>query len=93
MTTTTQDVVSEYLKSTGLTVRAFSDVLTESLNGITHSTIVNWKKGVSEPNTDFLLACYTAYSDWRRDFALDCLRAKLPEVFIDNVELIKQIGG
>jgi len=28
-----------------------------------------------------LLVCAVAYKDWRRSWAIDCLKAKLPEVF------------
>ena len=77
------DVVETYLDQGSMTQEQFADALTESLinTGISRVAVTNWKNGNSSPNTDFLLVCIVAYSDWRRKFAIDCLKVKLPEVF------------
>jgi transcriptional regulator with XRE-family HTH domain len=76
-------VIAETRKRNGLTYRAFAEKITEHLVNLTisHQTIMNWEKGCTEPPTDFLLTCLVVHADWRRQFAIDCLVAKLPEVF------------
>ena len=87
-----KDVVQEYQTVHGLTLRGFATVLTESVKvELTHVAIALWKSGKTEPGTDMLLVCLIAYEDWRRQFAWDMLRAKLPEVFGDG-ELFRAIG-
>lgn len=81
----TAQIVKKYLRERDLTLQAFAGQLTESLNiGLSHPTIINWKNGKTAPETDLLLQCLTAYSDWRQAFAFECLRAKLPGVFGDG---------
>jgi hypothetical protein len=77
-------VTEEYRKREGLTYRAFADAITEHMVNvsISHPTIINWEKGCTEPPTDFLLLCLVIHQDWRRQFAIDALAAKLPEVFM-----------
>lgn len=77
------EVVETYLNSGKMTQEQLAAALTESLvnTSISRVTVTNWKNGISSPNTDFLLVCMVAYTDWRRSFAIDCLKAKLPEVF------------
>jgi hypothetical protein len=43
--------------------------------------VTNWCSGKTSPSTDFLLICAVVYTDYRRAWAIDCLKAKLPEVF------------
>lgn len=83
MSKSISEIVTEHLNESKLTLRAFAEKLTEGLStdGLTHATIINWRDGNTEPETDFLMRCVAAYSDWRLDFALACLQVKLPEVF------------
>jgi transcriptional regulator with XRE-family HTH domain len=76
-------VTNQYRTRLGLTYRAFAEALNERLmnTSVTHSTVMNWEKGLTEPETDTLLVCLVAYNDWRMQFAIDCLCAKLPEVY------------
>lgn len=77
-----KDIVGEYLEISQLTLRGFSDALVENLHGdLSHATIINWRDGKSEPDTDFLCLVLMRYRDWRFDFALKCLAAKKPEVW------------
>jgi hypothetical protein len=82
-----KDVMEAYLASSGLTHEKFADAITESLvnTNVSRVAVTNWTNDKSEPNTDFLLICLVAYSDWRRVWALDCLKVKLPEVFDSGV--------
>lgn len=83
-------IVIRYLVGSKLTLRAFADKLTEGLsnNSLTHATIINWRDGKTEPETDFLLECAVVYKDWRRSFAVSCLQAKLPGIFVDDLDAI-----
>lgn len=78
-----QDVVIRYMERTGLTLRKFADALALQIREetLSHSAVLRWRDGRSEPDTDFLCRCLLAYRDWRFDFALDCLAAKRPEIW------------
>lgn len=84
------DVMEAYLK-TGLTHASFADAITEHLvnNNISRVSVTNWRNDKSVPSTDFLLLCAVVYIDWRRTWALDCLKVKLPEVFDCGVMVFK----
>ena len=81
-------VTSEYRKRLGLTYRAFAETLIEHLvnTSISHQTVMNWEKGMTDPGTDFLLICLVVHDDWRTDWAIECLCAKLPEVFDRRID-------
>ena len=68
-----------------MTYRAFAEALNEKqVNGsVSHATVMNWEKGMTEPDTDYLLRLMVIHpvGDWRRQFAIEVLQAKLPEVF------------
>ena len=77
------EVMQKYLQ--GRTLRGFAGALTESVKvDLSHAAVQYWAAGKREPNTDFCLQCLIAYSDWRQDWALEMLQAKLPEVFDDG---------
>ena len=82
-----KDVMKAYMDSYGLTQQKFADGLTASLvnTNISRVSVTNWCNGKSSPSTDFLLVCAVAYDDWRRSWAMSCLKAKLPEVFDSGV--------
>lgn len=82
------EVVEAYLNSgDGMTHQQFADALTASLvnTNISRVSVTNWANGKTEPSTDFLLVCISAYTDWRRQFANDCLKIKLPETFASGI--------
>lgn len=78
-------VINKYRTRMDLTYRAFAEALNQHLvnTSVTYATVMNWEKGQTEPGTDFLLICLVVYpkGDWRTQFAIDALAAKLPEVF------------
>jgi len=84
---TIPEVMEAFKKSYGLTHQQIADELTSSLTNIDISrvSVTNWFNGKSSPDTDFLLVCAVAYEDWRRSWAMACLKAKLPEVFDSGV--------
>lgn len=77
------EVTRAYLEEMRMTQEQFAQALNESLvnTGITRVSVSNWLRGRSQPETDFLLSCLVAYSDWRKAWAADMLAAKLPHVF------------
>lgn len=80
-------VMKSYMDSYGLTQEKFAAQITASLvnTNISRVSVTNWCNGKSSPSTDFLLVCAVAYEDWRRSWAMSCLKAKLPEVFESGV--------
>jgi hypothetical protein len=82
------DIVFTYLIKTELSERAFAEALTEKLANvrISNTSVNNWRRGKTEPETDFLLTCLVSYQDWRRDFAEACLIVKLPHVFLKDAD-------
>ena len=84
-TNPTAMVTGKYRREKDLTYRAFADALGERVGNttISHASVINWEKGITEPSTDFLLRCLVIrpVEDWRHQYAIDCLCAKLPEVF------------
>ena len=79
------DVIIRYLDQTQLPLRKFAQALTESLRNdeLSHTAVMRWRDGISEPETDFLATCLVTYAapDWRFHFALDCLQAKRPDLW------------
>ncbi len=68
MPDTIKSIVQSYLN--GMTLKQFGDQF-----GVAHSTVINWRDGRTEPETDLLLR-FRNSSDWRGAFAKECLRAK-----------------
>jgi transcriptional regulator with XRE-family HTH domain len=81
-------ITGDHRKFQGMTYRAFAEALTEHLvnTSVTHATAMNWEKGKTDPNTDFLLTCLIVHNDWRADWAIECLCAKLPAVFDQSID-------
>lgn len=78
-----QEITQKYIDQAGMTQTQFADALNFSLRntGVSRVSVSNWLNGKYEPETDFLLLVMMVYSDWRMQWAIDCLCAKLPEVF------------
>ena len=82
-----QAVVRQYLEASGATQGKFAEALNESLlnTNVSRVSVSYWLNGKYEPETDLLLILLVVYSDWRKNFAIDCLMAKLPEVFESGI--------
>lgn len=82
-----EDVMKAYMDSYDLTQEAFANKITASLvnTNISRVSVTNWCNSKSSPSTDFLLLCAVVYDDWRRSWAMSCLKVKLPEVFESGV--------
>ena len=84
METTLSDVIKEYRKQTGLSVRQFGETLTEKLvnSSLSGQTIHRWESEPNQaPDLYLFFNLFTTYTDWRMYFAVDCLKALMPHVF------------
>ena len=81
--TKVNEVMKAYMDSYNLTQEKFASQITASLKNtnISRVSVTNWCNSKSSPSTDFLLVCAVTYEDWRRSWAMSCLKVKLPEVF------------
>lgn len=81
------DVMKAYMDQYNLTQEKFAAQITSSVvnTKISRVSVTNWCNSKSSPSTDFLLLCAIVYKDWRRSWAMACLKAKLPEVFDSGV--------
>lgn len=63
------EIVKKYLEE--MTLREFADEI-----GVrSHATIINWRDGRSEPETDLLMRL-KELGDWRGEFARACLKIR-----------------
>jgi DNA-binding XRE family transcriptional regulator len=74
-----------------VTQEEFGQILVHGLvnTGISRQTIHKWESGKGEPDVNFLLSIYTYHfwnqADWRRCWALDCLKVMKPETFDSGI--------
>ena len=81
---TFQEVVKEYRRQQGLSVRGFAEKITERLVNVSLSgeTISKWENDPNRaPDLYLFFNCFTTYTDWRMYFAVDALKAIMPHVF------------
>lgn len=78
-----QEITQKYIEQAQMTQEKFAEALNFSLRNtnVSRVSVSNWLNGKYEPETDFLLVVMIVYSDWRMEWAIRCLCAKLPEVF------------
>jgi hypothetical protein len=82
-----QEVVKEYRRIQGLSVRGFAKKLAEELTDVSISgeTISKWENDPNRaPDLYLFFNCITTYNDWRMHFAVDALIALMPQVFSKN---------
>lgn len=49
--------------------------------GVTRQAIYNWERGINRPDPMLLIKLTIRHSDWRADFARECLITLKPELF------------
>lgn len=59
-----------------LTLAKFGEAI-----GVTRQAVNHWESGRTNPDVAFLLLTAAKFSDWRRDWALDCLHTIRPDTF------------
>jgi len=77
-----------------VTQEEFGDMLTEGLTDVqlSRTSVSAWETGKHEPDSDLLWTLVVRHYDtqnWRLRFALQCLRAKLPDVFENGIVTIE----
>ena len=77
------EITQKFIEQGEMTQEKFAEALNFSLRntGVSRVSVSNWLNGKYEPTTDFLLIVMMVYNDWRMEWAIRCLCAKLPEVF------------
>jgi len=77
-------IVGRYLDETSLSLRDFAEFISDGISdNVSHAAVHNWRKGINQPGTGLLCEMAGSYQDWRRAFALECLRAKHPQLIIE----------
>ena len=78
-----ENVSRKYRKGQCLSQSQFGDALSEKVEKWTLSgqAISLWENGGSEPSFNDLFLVFLLYSDWRMEWAIDCIVAKRPKVF------------
>ena len=88
MEQTFQEVVKEYRRLQGLSVRGFAEQLTEKVvnYSLSGQTISSWENDPNRaPDLYLFFNCVTTYTDWRAYFAVDCLKSIMPHVFDSGI--------
>ena len=92
----TNQIVSQYRRNHGLSLRKFADALNEQLinTDVSHATIARWEAEINifEPDLRFLFECLASYTDWRRSFAIDCLSAIFPDLVQTGLVVFRSEG-
>jgi len=79
-------VVKKARENQGLSVRGFAAefdriIMAGQNKPYSFSAFSRWENGLDEPSTDWLLLVITVFQDWKREFGINCLCAKLPEIY------------
>lgn len=77
MTVLIGEIVNKYLQSEKLNLREMAEAL-----NVSHPTIINWRDGKTEPDTDLLIQLLVSFEDWRNDFAVEILQVRYPDLFV-----------
>lgn len=87
------EVTKTYRKGKKLTLRQFADEINEKLvnTSVTYATVNRWEMDdhYYEPDMRLLFECLATYADWRRAWAVDCLKAMFPDLFLTGVVRIE----
>ncbi len=74
------DIVKKYKKQQGLNLRTFAEAISDaSGDSYSRQAIHQWEHGVTKPNKFALVKIVMKATDWRLDFATDCLAVLDPE--------------
>jgi transcriptional regulator with XRE-family HTH domain len=96
--TKVQQIVSEYRKAQGLSLREFAEQLSAATTQfgplgfrVTHTSVDNWEKGAFVPDFRELARLAIFVRDWRGEFATDVLAAMIPSQYQPVGEIGKRI--
>ena len=87
--TETFEVVKAYRTAQKLSLRKFADEINEKLinTDISHTTVARMEDDQRqiEPDMRLLFECIATYSDWRAEWARDCLMSMWHDLFLSGV--------
>ncbi len=88
-------VPKKYRKIQNLSQENFGNVLCEEMADVslTGQAISLWEREKEEPRLKFLFRVFRLYDDWRRDFAIDAIIAKMPDVFVRKNGALTVVDG
>lgn len=91
--TETFEVVKAYRTAQKLSLRKFADEINEKLinTDISHTTVARMEDDQRqiEPDMRLLFECIATYSDWRAEWARDCLKSMWHDLFLSGVVRIE----
>ena len=72
-----------------LSLRGFAQEINKSLvnTNVSYGTVSRWEQeeNYSEPDMYMLFECLATYSDWRAEWARDCLKSMWHDLFLSGV--------
>jgi len=82
-------VTKSYRIAQRLSLRDFAEELNKNLvnTNVTYATVNRWEHedNYYEPDMRLLFECIATYSDWRAEWARDCLQSMFPDLFLSGV--------
>jgi len=85
----TFQVTRAHRRARKLSLRRFADGINEKLvnTDISHTTVARMEddKRPIEPDMRLLFECLATYSDWRAEWARDCLQSMWHDLFLSGV--------
>jgi transcriptional regulator with XRE-family HTH domain len=85
----TFEVVKAYRTARKLSLRKFADEINEKLinTDISHMTVARMEDNERpiEPDMRLLFECIATYTDWRAEWARDCLQSMWHDLFLSGV--------
>jgi len=78
-----EEITKRYRAELKLTQEEFGAALCEQLPGtsLTRQAVNHWETGNNTPGYNFCLMIFCKYSDWRNDWAHECLQVLRPDLW------------
>jgi transcriptional regulator with XRE-family HTH domain len=86
-----QSIVRRFMDKGGMTQEVFADKLNQNLinSSVSRPAVSYWLNGKNEPDMKLLFECLAIYSDWRAEFARDCLMSMWQDLFLNGIVRIE----
>jgi len=82
-------VTKSYRIAQRLSLREFAEEINKKLvkTSVTYATVNRWEQegNYSEPDMRLLFECIETYSDWRAEWARDCLQSMWHDLFLSGI--------
>lgn len=83
------EVTKNYRTQKRMSLREFADQINKQLvnTNVTYATVNRWEReiGYYEPDLRLLFEVIATYRDWRAEWAIDCMKAMFPDLFMRGV--------